>query len=128
MRRPSTNQKRPSEDYGDEEGLSGENNLPHSKRAHVDTDVTAGNGEEETNADSEVTANEEDSYDEDLLVLEEECGKEKLDITVIKSLMAKTLLKRRQWIKDSCPKVEEILAKFPPLCKGLKKRKLQHLL
>ena len=54
------------------------------------------------------------------ILLREECDKDAPQYTVLKSLMIKTLKKRRQWIITDAPSVVEVLQKFPPLKLGIK--------
>ena len=67
-----------------------------------------------------VTEDEKSSYDDNVAALAEETAKSEPSRKVIKSLMAKTFTKRRQWIFDECPRVEDVVDKFPPLLQGLK--------
>ena len=66
-----------------------------------------------------VTEDEENGYDDNVAALAEETAKSEPSRKVIKSLMAKTFTKRRQWIFDECPRVQDVVDKFPPLLQGL---------
>ena len=39
---------------------------------------------------------------------------------VLKKMMDNTFSKRREWIHNTCPSIEDILTKFPPLSQGFK--------
>ena len=67
---------------------------------------------------SEVTREEEDMYEQKISELYEEVGKSKPRKGKISSLMRETFKKRRQWIVQDMPSVEEVLEKFPALKKG----------
>ena len=67
---------------------------------------------------SEVTREEEDMYEQKISELHEEVGKSKPRKGKISSLMRETFKKRRQWIVQDMPSVEEVLEKFPALKKG----------
>ena len=67
---------------------------------------------------SEVTREEEDTYEQKISELHEEVGKSKPRKGKISSLMKETFEKRRQWIIQDMPSVEEVLEKFPALKKG----------
>ena len=63
----------------------------------------------------EVTDEEEDTYEQKISELHEEVGKSKPSKGKVSSLMKETFTKRRQWIIQDLPSVEEVLQKFPPL-------------
>lgn len=111
MRQPSYNSRKRTRDDGDDENHmcvteQGSPNRP-SKRPRKQSDLN-------------VTTEEEESYGDNVQTLENECRKEKLEKKVIKNLMMKTFSKRRQWIQNDSPTVDEVLQKFPPLSHGLR--------
>ena len=61
---------------------------------------------------------EEDTYEQNISELHEEVGKDKPSKRKISSLIEQTFTKRRQWITQDLPSVEEVLQKFPPLKKA----------
>lgn len=61
------------------------------------------------------TEEEEIEFEQNVLDLIEEHSKDNPDKKVLTSLMTKTLPKHRHWITDECPKVEDILLRFPTL-------------
>ena len=68
----------------------------------------------------EVTMEEEEIYESQVVLLQEECDKDAPQCAVLKSIMLKTLNVRRQWIVADAPSVANVLQKFPPLRLGIK--------
>ena len=68
----------------------------------------------------EVTAEEEEIYESQILLLREECDKDAPQYAVLKSIMIETVNQQRHWITTELPSVEEVLEKFPPLKMGIK--------
>ena len=66
----------------------------------------------------EVTEEEEETYEGKVLELQEEMKKSKPIKSKVASLMKDTFSKRRQWISQDLPSVEEVITKFPPLKKA----------
>ena len=66
----------------------------------------------------EVMEEEDEMYDGKVLELQEEVTKRKPKKSKVASLMKDTFTRRRQWISQDLPSVEEVITKFPPLKKA----------
>lgn len=70
--------------------------------------------------DIDVTEEEDETYQQNFVALIAEAGKTAPSKRIVSSLMEKMLSKRRQWIMEDCPKVDEIFSCFPPLSQSFK--------
>ena len=110
MRRPSSSsQKRPREVDNEQSEQQSDASPMMPKKKTRRSEVTM-----------EVTEEEDSTYDDNVASILEESGLENPNRKVLRTLMRKTFARRRQWINDSCPKVEDINAKFPPLFQSFK--------
>lgn len=108
MRRPSvSSKKRTPDDDSDETAHSSSpisNNPSKKKKVH----------------DIDITEEEEATYEQNVAALITECEQGVPNKRTVKGLMEATFSKRRQWIMNQHPKVEDIFANFPPLSLSFK--------
>jgi hypothetical protein len=73
------------------------------------------NNEDENMEDDLALEDIEKQYEEDVIELQLEYEKEQPKKKLLKKLLNATINKRRQWIKQDCPRIETVLEKFPML-------------
>lgn len=105
MRRPANAKKRNLEEREDDAPSSSVITSTPSKRKKT----------QEINVTEEEEEEEEGTFERDVINMIAEHSKNAPSKKILKSLMERTLTKRRQWIMDQYPTVEEILISFPPL-------------
>lgn len=103
MRRPST--KRTSDTSEAASTSSPTSNNPSKKKKVHDIDITE---------------EEEATYEQNVAALIAENEQDVPNKRTVRGLMEATFSKRRQWIMNEHPKVEEIFANFPPLSQSFK--------
>ena len=110
MRRPSSSSKRRAPCDSD-----------MSEAASATTSTTSSNCPSKKKIhDIDITEEEEMTYEQNVAALVTEYQQDVPNKRTVRGLMEATFSKRRQWIMNEHPKVEDIFANFPPLSQSFK--------